>query len=145
VVAAIVALTGLIDPCSSTSGAPDSSPATLDSSQKLVALTDAERGALCDWYAQRAGGYGRTIPCEASGVPMVIDDRATCIIDFDLQASEHPSCPTTVGQYQACAEFFLANWCAGSPPTPPPDCATFQNQCFPISSSGAPPTDGGPG
>ncbi len=136
--AAVVALTVLAGACSST----NDETATLDSSQRLVTLSDTQRGALCDWYAQRAGGYGRTIPCEASGIPMVIDARASCILDYELQAAQHPNCPTTVGQYESCAEFFLANWCASSPPTLPADCATFQTQCFPISSSGG-PQDGG--
>ncbi len=56
--AVVVVLTVLAGACSSTN---DETP-TLDSSQRLVTLSDTRRGALCDWYAQRAGGYRRTIP-----------------------------------------------------------------------------------
>jgi hypothetical protein len=139
----MIALTGVAASCSSTSSSTPSMPETLDPSRTLVALSDTERGMLCDWYAQRVGGYSHTILCEATGTPLEIDDRATCIRDYDLQAMQHPGCPTTVGTYQSCVEFFLANWCSTTPPTLPADCATFQSQCFPINTSGAPSLDGG--
>jgi len=100
IVIAIVTATSVAAACSSTGASPVSAPATLDSAQRLVTLSDAERGMVCDWYAPRAGGYSRTIPCEASGIPMEIDDRATCIHLLELAghvASELPNDGRGVG------------------------------------------------
>lgn len=80
--------------------APDARPETgtgMPSDKRLDATTAEERARLCDWLAEKFGGYGRTIRCPDGSVSMSAPaNRAECVGTF-------PSgCPATVSQFEAC-------------------------------------------
>ena len=108
----ILALTLLAPACGSSAGAGASG---VDASKKLVTLTDAEKGMLCDWMIARAGSYGdpgtcdRTLPAPMTPV-LVYADQAACIADF--ASPSRSGCQATVAQMEACIETLPA--CANS-------------------------------
>jgi hypothetical protein len=71
----------------------------LDSSRKLVELTDAEKGQFCDWAVNQLGGYGVT--CNADWAFMSYPDQAACVKDGPSSTTT-PNCTLTVGQAEAC-------------------------------------------
>ena len=80
---------------SGSGGAPTTSG--IDGSQRLDAVTAADRGKLCDVIAAKYGGYGREIEC---------DDGTTLSSGYDNQAqclAEWPqSCAVTVATFEQC-------------------------------------------
>ena len=81
-------------------GGGGGAPLGLDRNKAISTVTEAEKGALCDWYAPMAGGYGAPPVC-ATGFIHAPPDRATCIADF-------PSCTVTIGEFQDCIMAILA-------------------------------------
>ena len=63
-----------------------------DRNKQVSAANDADKGAVCDWYAPMIGGYGTPRSC--AYIPAA-PDKSTCIAAF-------PSCAVTIGQYQDC-------------------------------------------
>ncbi len=93
--------------CSS-AGSPDGQQTSgVASSKRLVDLTDAEKGQVCDWMVATAGSYG--LPgapgtCNRSESPnypfLAYDDQADCVQDSpDPTFTE---CQATVAQLEAC-------------------------------------------
>jgi hypothetical protein len=138
---AVLALALVVLGCSASSATTEPN---VDSSKRLVALSSPEQEVLCDWLAQREGGYGRTIVCDASGAPLESSlNQAQCLAESRTQAERFPNCPTTVGQWKTCAEWFLGHWCSVMAFSLPPDCAEFQDQCFPSATNSGIYLDGG--
>lgn len=75
----------------------------LDKGKKLTELTDDERKQLCDWKAQKYGGYGKNTTCTyPEGEEITINgefSQQLCV--FDLP-SEGEDCTVTVGDAEAC-------------------------------------------
>lgn len=87
--AALAALGGCGSGSSSTSG-----PAGTDRSKQITAVTDTEKGALCDWFVGMVGGYGATPTC-ADGYIEAPPTKDECVSTF-------PNCAVTVGQFEDC-------------------------------------------
>jgi hypothetical protein len=112
----------------------------VDPSKTLGQLTASEMQAFCDWTNQRQGGYGRTIQCDASGIPLeTSQDQPTCVRELSQHASE-PNCSATVAQWTMCFEWLLAHWCPPMLAMRPAECSVIQATCY---ASGGPPVDGG--
>jgi hypothetical protein len=89
----------------------------VDSSKRLIALTDAEKGLLCDWMVAKAGSYGNPGTCDrtqpvATYPFLTYDDQAACIAD--ARDETDTSCLATVAQMEACVNML-------------PACATLTN------------------
>ena len=76
----------------------------VDSSKRLITLTDAERGQLCDWMVPKAGGYGTPAACP--GPFLVYPDQAACIVDSPDETETN--CLATVAQLEACVNMLPA-------------------------------------
>jgi hypothetical protein len=77
----------------------------VDPSKKLITLTDAEKGMLCDWMVARAGSYGNPGTCDrtqptATSPFLTYDDQAACIAD--ARDPTDVQCQATVGQLETC-------------------------------------------
>src|SRR5438132_13698299 len=68
-------------------------------SKRLLELTPAEKGALCDWTAGRFGGYGRIIHCADGHYVTPRSNQAECIT---FMGKVSPSCTATVEVHQDC-------------------------------------------
>jgi hypothetical protein len=74
----------------------------LTSSKRLIDLTDAEKGQMCDWIVTKAGGYGHMAFCDG-GIPLFYyPDQASCV-DDSASATTTPKCAATVKQMEDCA------------------------------------------
>ena len=77
----------------------------VSSSKKLIDLTAAEKGRVCDWMVGKAGSYGKPGTCDrtqtgANSPVWVYDDQADCVDDSpDATFTE---CTATVGQLETC-------------------------------------------
>jgi hypothetical protein len=86
-------------------------------SKRLITLTDAERGQLCDWMVMKAGSYGNPGTCDrtqpAATYPfLTYDDQAACVVDAPDETET--GCLATVAQMEACVNML-------------PACATLTN------------------
>jgi hypothetical protein len=111
---ASVAFVLLAAACGGSSGGSGSSG--VQSSKRLIDLTDAEKGLLCDWMVPRVGSYGNPGTCDrtATGlmaVPLIYNDQAACVAD--LLDMDDTACTGTVAQMEACVNAL-------------PACATFE-------------------
>jgi hypothetical protein len=100
----ILSLTLLVPACGSSS---DSGASGVDGSKKLITLTDAEKGMLCDWMVGRAGSYGNPGSCDRTQTGLMstfltYDDQAACIAD--ARGPTYTACQATVAQMEACIE-----------------------------------------
>jgi hypothetical protein len=90
--------------CSGSSGSgaasPDEAAPDIDASARLVDLSMTEQATLCDWIAQRVGGYGRAFHCVQVDVSPTAPNQAACI--SQLAAFTAPDCATTVAQFTTC-------------------------------------------
>lgn len=77
----------------------------VDGSKSLADLSDAEKGAICDWVANALGGYGQVYACDGSDVSIAKSDRAACV------ASIPPACSATVAQVENCANAIGGDVC----------------------------------
>jgi len=98
----VVAVNLFVSACGSDGGASG-----VDGSKKLITLTDAEKGTLCDWMVGRAGSYGNPGTCDrtqpATMSPfLAYDDQAACIADF--RDATYTACQGTVAQMEACVK-----------------------------------------
>jgi hypothetical protein len=89
---------------SSTAG-PEAGTSTLPSSsglppsEKLVNLTDAQRGQLCDWVVTKFSDYGTRVDCTSD--LFTYPDQASCVADSPSSTST-PDCGATVAQMETC-------------------------------------------
>jgi hypothetical protein len=100
----VLAVNLLVSGCGASGG---SGASGVDGSKKLIALTDAEKGMLCDWMVGRAGSYGNPGTCDrtapAAMTPfLAYDDQAACIADS--RGATYTACQATVAQMEACVE-----------------------------------------
>jgi hypothetical protein len=73
-----------------------SSGSGVDGTILVSALTSAEKGKICDWFASLVGGYGMSNTCGmGSFVPP--DTQANCINQFSI-------CDAKVSDYEACSK-----------------------------------------
>ena len=87
----------------------------VESSKRLNALSDAEKGRLCDWMVPKVGSYGNPGTCDrtATGAAFPVltyDDQAACI--EDAVHATTTACQATVAQMEACVNLLPA--CATS-------------------------------
>jgi len=88
----------------STAG-PEAGASTLPSSsglppsEKLVNLTDAQRGQLCDWVVTKFSDYGTRVDCTSD--LFTYPDQASCVADSPSSTST-PDCGATVAQMETC-------------------------------------------
>ena len=91
------ALAVLAAACGGTAG---DGPGGVDRSKQVSTVTEADKAALCDWFAPMVGGYGATHPC-AQAFITAPPDKATCIAEF-------PVCAVTVGAFADCIAIIVA-------------------------------------
>ena len=84
------------------------SHAPIDSTRLLGTLTDREWGQICDWEADRLGGYGHPASCEANFTPMAPPDQARCVSAVRITEP----CDLTVASFERCIDQRVANPCA---------------------------------
>ena len=77
----------------------------VDKSKKLITLSDAEKGMLCDWMVAKAGSYGNPGTCDrtqtGTAFPfLTYDDQAACIADS--RGPTDTQCQATVADLEAC-------------------------------------------
>ena len=97
--AGVLLLTVAAGALSACGGDGSSSSGTgLPGTKRLDALSTDEKKQLCDYEAQRLGGYGQVVDC-GGGLTLVADDsQASCLQQFPLV------CAATVSQAEACAD-----------------------------------------
>ena len=103
----LLAVSLVVPACGGSGGSDASSSSGLEASKKLTALTDAEKGTLCDWMVGRAGSYGNPGSCDRTQpAPMspflAYDDQATCVADSP--DATFTQCQATVAQLEACVK-----------------------------------------
>jgi len=121
-----VALVLSMSACGGTGTSPG--PSGVDSSKQVSAVTDADKGALCDWFAGMVGGYGATSTC-ADAALEAPPDKASCMSDF-------PNCAVTIAVFESCVSRMVSaqNTCTAEALTAAStatDCQTVgQAGCF---------------
>lgn len=119
-----------VGPSSGVNPGDDASPP-----RTLADLTAKERQTLCDWTANRGGGYGKTLVCDGGLVVKTVSDATTCINKY-LGA-----CSTvTVTEWEACRNAEVANPCA-LPLYTAPECLDVR-RCIGMTDGGPPPEPG---
>ena len=111
----VLAVTLFASACGGSGGAGGAGASGVDGSKMLIALTDAEKGMVCDWMVGLAGSYGNPGTCDLTQpAPMspvlVYIDQAACIADSP--GPSRPGCQATVAQLEACIKTLPA--CATS-------------------------------
>jgi hypothetical protein len=103
----LVALSIVLATSACSSGGPGDTPQTsgVASSKRLIDLTSAEKGMVCDWMVGRAGSYGVPGACDRSKPApeypfLAYDDQADCVQDSPDQTFS--DCGATVAQLEAC-------------------------------------------
>jgi hypothetical protein len=87
------------------SGGAGAGASGVDPSKKLITLSDAEKGTLCDWMVAKAGSYGNPGTCDrtqmGTSTPfLAYDDQAACIAD--ARGPSDTQCQATVADLEAC-------------------------------------------
>jgi hypothetical protein len=73
------------------------SPPNIDTNRDIQDLTNAERGALCDWSQGMLGGYNHTTDCGHNIMVQTYRDQAQCItVAFPA------GCSITVAEWENC-------------------------------------------
>lgn len=107
----IVALAAIVSACSSSS----SSGASLNRTEKVAALSDADLPVVCDAWAADVGGYGAptvTKDCgNATSSAEAPASQAACVTAFQ-QDKAQSSCTATVGGFLDCKKALYDNPCA---------------------------------
>ncbi|HEY7372536.1 MAG TPA: hypothetical protein VIF57_10290 [Polyangia bacterium] len=106
--AVVLALVAFVPACGSSGsgGASGNLGASgVDRSKKLITLSDAEKGMLCDWMVGKAGSYGNPGSCDrtqtGTSFPfLTYDDQAACIADS--RGPTDTGCQATVADMEAC-------------------------------------------
>lgn len=82
-------------------GGGDGGAPGVNGAKQISAVTEAEKASLCDWFAEKLGGYGAPSTC-AEGFVEAPPTKAECTSDF-------PSCAVTVSQFQDCMDLIVAS------------------------------------
>jgi hypothetical protein len=90
----------------------------------ISALTDGEKGTLCDWLNGRYGGYGCKATCDGGLSYTNKKDQTAC------KATLKATCPATVAEAEECIRQDSADRCAGKLLTAP--------ACAPMRQTGCP-------
>jgi hypothetical protein len=96
---ALAVLTAACGGCTVSSGNGNGPPG-VDRSKPVSSVTEADKSALCDWFAPMVGGYGSVSAC-AEGFLTAPPDKATCLADF-------PVCAVTIGVFEDCVVAIVA-------------------------------------
>lgn len=113
--------------CSAGSGPPigltGSSRSGVNAGYSINALSDFDRGRMCDWVAQNNGGYGGSLApvrCEQGYTvsKKAPKNQAECIEDLQKVP---PACRVTVGEVEDCLTYLYDNPCTTV--KNPPQCA----------------------
>lgn len=75
-------------------------PSDVDSTKQISAVTDAEKSSLCDWFADKTGGYGAASSCEQA-VLTAPPNKDACMTDF-------PTCSVMIGTFETCVNAVIA-------------------------------------
>jgi hypothetical protein len=89
----------------------------LDKGKKLTKLTDDEKKQLCDWKAQKYGGYGQNITCTYRDDPEPVTILGEMSQDICVAELPWPdeSCAVTVGGVEDCTNSIS---CSNRVPSP---------------------------
>jgi hypothetical protein len=103
---ASLALLLLAAACGGTDGGGGTGASGLSPSKRLIDLTPAEYGQLCDWMVPKVGSYGNPGTCDRTGtglmaVPLIYDDQAACVADAPDPITT-ANCTGTVADIEAC-------------------------------------------
>lgn len=149
VLVALAALAGCSAGSGPVMGLSGSSRSGVSSSQAINALSDYDRGRMCDWVAQENGGYGGSLPpvkCEKdfTVTKKAPKSQAECIEDLKKAPV---TCDATVGEVEDCLTYLANNPC--STEKNPPACAGLLNdRCtkttVTVVESPPPPTTSAP-
>jgi hypothetical protein len=82
--------------------------APIDSTRMLASLTDDEWGTLCDWEADRQGGYNHRPGCDSNAMPAVAKDRGTCVAAVRITFP----CNLIVSDFERCIDEHVDDPCA---------------------------------
>ncbi len=95
----------------------------------MVKLSPDEAKQLCDWLAGLYGGYGKAVACDGGSEGDGPTDQASCVSGYMQAEAKYPTCPVTVGQFQACQQWRMQNMCVAYPPpsSPPDGCAIISS------------------
>ncbi|HWZ93191.1 MAG TPA: hypothetical protein VNW92_30235 [Polyangiaceae bacterium] len=103
-------------------GSSDAGGSSLNTAEKMGALTAADLPLLCDAWAADVGGYGSppvTKDCgNAMSTSRAPTSQADCVTSFQQQKPD-ATCMATVANYLDCKKALYANPCAtvGEAPT----------------------------
>jgi hypothetical protein len=103
-------------------GSSDSGGSSLNTAEKMGALTAADLPLVCDAWAADVGGYGAapvTKDCgNATSTSRAPASQADCVTSFQQQKPT-AACMATVANYLDCKKALYANPCAtvGQAPT----------------------------
>lgn len=87
-------------------GSGGSGASGVGSSKRLIDLSDAEKGKLCDWMVGKAGSYGNPGTCDQGTSFLAYVDQADCI--DDSPDATFTDCAATVGQLETCVNMLPA-------------------------------------
>jgi hypothetical protein len=82
--------------------------APIDANRMIGTLTDDEWAKICDWEADRLGGYGHRPDCESNFAPMAPVDQPTCV---SIVRIIFP-CDLIVSDFEACIDERVDDPCA---------------------------------
>jgi hypothetical protein len=86
--------------------------APIDPNRMIGALTDDEWAKMCDWEAERLGGYGHGPDCDANFTVMAPRDQTTCVAAVRITFP----CDLIVSDFEACIDERVEYPCALSFP-----------------------------
>jgi hypothetical protein len=72
----------------------------VDGSKKIIDLSPAERGDVCDYTSDVQGGYGTMKVC-GDGLTLSVKQRMDCITNLEETVA---GCTATVENLEACSE-----------------------------------------
>ena len=75
-------------------------PSGVDGTKQVTAVTDSEKGQLCDWFVAMVGGYGAVQTCEIASLNAP-PTKAECLATF-------PVCSVPVSAFETCITALVA-------------------------------------
>lgn len=94
----VLALAALASACGGSSSS--SGPAGVDSSKQVSAVSEADKGSLCDWFVGMVGGYGATSACADADLEAP-PSKTDCMDTF-------PTCDVTIALLEDCISRLVA-------------------------------------
>jgi hypothetical protein len=86
--------------CGGGSSGSSATASGVATTKHIPALTDAEKGTICDWFVGKVGGYGATSSCDQATLNAPAN-KAECTTQF-------PSCDVTVSDFEGCVNAMVA-------------------------------------